>query len=95
METADGCWVNRPLRDVNRTVTARVGALFSWLWPRSAINNRAEVTKKCSLTSVQEEFYGRELIVADRDLVEQQADEILKDAHVTDVALLVVGDPFG
>lgn len=43
----------------------------------------------------QEEFYGRELIVADRDLVEQQADQILKDAHVTDVAFLVVGDPFG
>ncbi|TNM88134.1 diphthine methyl ester synthase [Takifugu flavidus] len=42
-----------------------------------------------------EEFYGRELIVADRDLVEQQADQILKDAHVTDVAFLVVGDPFG
>lgn len=43
----------------------------------------------------QEEFYGRELIVADRDLVEQQADQILKDAQATDVAFLVVGDPFG
>ncbi|XP_036971263.1 diphthine methyl ester synthase isoform X3 [Acanthopagrus latus] len=36
-----------------------------------------------------------ELILADRDLVEQGADEILKDADVTDVAFLVVGDPFG
>lgn len=43
----------------------------------------------------QEEYYGKELIVADRDLVEQEADEILKDADVTDVAFLVVGDPFG
>ncbi|XP_029355536.1 diphthine methyl ester synthase [Echeneis naucrates] len=40
-------------------------------------------------------FYGKELIVADRDLVEQRADEILKDANVADVAFLVVGDPFG
>ncbi|XP_029002008.1 diphthine methyl ester synthase isoform X3 [Betta splendens] len=44
---------------------------------------------------VLEEFYGKQLILADRDLVEQGADEILKDAEVTDVAFLVVGDPFG
>lgn len=43
----------------------------------------------------QEEFYGRELIVADRELVEQQAEQILEDARDTDVAFLVVGDPFG
>ncbi|XP_029939360.1 diphthine methyl ester synthase [Salarias fasciatus] len=42
-----------------------------------------------------EDFYGKPLILADRDLVEQGADEILKDADVTDVAFLVVGDPFG
>ncbi|KAM9410074.1 diphthine methyl ester synthase [Pholidichthys leucotaenia] len=42
-----------------------------------------------------EEFYGKQLILADRDLVEQGADEILKDADVSDVAFLVVGDPFG
>ncbi|KAA0712158.1 Diphthine methyl ester synthase [Triplophysa tibetana] len=42
-----------------------------------------------------EEFYGRELLLADRDVVEQQADEILKGADVSDVAFLVVGDPFG
>uniref|UniRef100_A0A3Q3WD93 diphthine methyl ester synthase n=1 Tax=Mola mola TaxID=94237 RepID=A0A3Q3WD93_MOLML len=44
---------------------------------------------------VLEEYYGKELIVADRDQVEQGADEILKDADVSDVAFLVVGDPFG
>ncbi|XP_063796160.1 diphthine methyl ester synthase [Pseudophryne corroboree] len=42
-----------------------------------------------------EEFYGRELILADRETVEQEADEILRDAAITDVAFLVVGDPFG
>uniref|UniRef100_A0A673ILP6 diphthine methyl ester synthase n=1 Tax=Sinocyclocheilus rhinocerous TaxID=307959 RepID=A0A673ILP6_9TELE len=42
-----------------------------------------------------EEYYGRELLLADRDIVEQQADEILKGADVSDVAFLVVGDPFG
>ncbi|XP_026179328.1 diphthine methyl ester synthase isoform X2 [Mastacembelus armatus] len=42
-----------------------------------------------------EEYYGKQLILADRELVEQGADEILKDADVTDVAFLVVGDPFG
>ncbi|XP_030898109.2 diphthine methyl ester synthase isoform X2 [Melopsittacus undulatus] len=43
----------------------------------------------------QEEFYGKELILADRETVEQEADNILKDADVCDVAFLVVGDPFG
>lgn len=42
-----------------------------------------------------EEYYGKQLILADRDLVEQGADQILEDADVTDVAFLVVGDPFG
>lgn len=43
----------------------------------------------------QEQFYGRSVIIADRDLIEQGADEILQDASSKDVALLVVGDPFG
>lgn len=47
------------------------------------------------MNDLQEEFYGRSLIVADRDLVEQGADEILQGAKCADVALLVVGDPFG
>ena len=42
-----------------------------------------------------EEFYGRELILADRDLVESGAEEILEDAKDDIVAFLVVGDPFG
>ncbi|CAG5862669.1 unnamed protein product [Menidia menidia] len=36
-----------------------------------------------------EEYYGKQLVLADRDLVEQGADEILKDADVTDVAFLL------
>ncbi|XP_076847814.1 diphthine methyl ester synthase [Brachyhypopomus gauderio] len=67
-----------------------------------------EVIKRCSrvyleaYTSVLtvgkealEEFYGRELLLADREMVEQVVDEILKGADVSDVAFLVVGDPFG
>lgn len=47
------------------------------------------------LTSFQEEFYGRELIIADREMVESFSDTILDKADVEDVALLVIGDPFG
>lgn len=42
-----------------------------------------------------ESFYKKPLILADREMVESSADEILKDADKEDVALLVVGDPFG
>lgn len=44
---------------------------------------------------LQEEFYGKNLEIADRDLVEQGADDILNGAVDGNVALLVVGDPFG
>ncbi|GAA5854411.1 hypothetical protein JCM5353_006711 [Sporobolomyces roseus] len=44
---------------------------------------------------VQESFYGKSIIVADRDMVETESDDILKDADKLDVAFLVVGDPFG
>lgn len=43
----------------------------------------------------KEAFYGKDLILADRDMVETESDEILRDADKQDVALLVVGDPFG
>ncbi|ODV64437.1 diphthine synthase [Ascoidea rubescens DSM 1968] len=42
-----------------------------------------------------EKFYGKEVILADRELVESGSDEILKDADKEDIAFLVVGDPFG
>ena len=43
----------------------------------------------------KEEFYGRPVILADREMVELQSDEILRDADKEDVSFLVVGDPFG
>ncbi|KAF5308167.1 hypothetical protein FQR65_LT06347 [Abscondita terminalis] len=67
-----------------------------------------EIIKKCERVYLEhytsiltcgidelEDFYGKKLIIADRDLVEQSADEILCDADKVDVALLVVGDPYG
>lgn len=43
----------------------------------------------------QEEFYGRPVIIADREMVESSSDAILASSSTTDVAFLVVGDPFG
>ena len=43
----------------------------------------------------KEAYYERELVLADRDLVETDSDAILQDAAHVDVSLLVVGDPFG
>lgn len=43
----------------------------------------------------KETFYEKPLILADRDMVETQSDDILRDADKEDVSLLVVGDPFG
>lgn len=40
-----------------------------------------------------EKLYGRKIILADRDLVEKKADEMLQKAEKKDVAFLVVGDP--
>lgn len=54
--------------------------------------------KQCShfplLFCFQSAFYGKEIIVADRTMVEQKSDEILRDADKVDVGFLVVGDAF-
>ncbi|GBF93120.1 diphthine methyl ester synthase-like [Raphidocelis subcapitata] len=42
-----------------------------------------------------EALYGKEVVVADREMVENDADLILEGADDLDVAFLVVGDPFG
>uniref|UniRef100_A0A1B0D3X0 diphthine methyl ester synthase n=1 Tax=Phlebotomus papatasi TaxID=29031 RepID=A0A1B0D3X0_PHLPP len=42
-----------------------------------------------------ENFYQRKLILADREMIEQHSDELFAHSIVKDVALLVVGDPFG
>ncbi|KAB0804511.1 hypothetical protein PPYR_01481 [Photinus pyralis] len=48
----------------------------------------------CGISEL-ESFYQKKLLIADRDLVEQSADTILQGADIEDVALLVVGDPYG
>ncbi|KAL1534781.1 diphthine methyl ester synthase [Salvia divinorum] len=42
-----------------------------------------------------ERVYGKSIIVSDREMVEEKADDMLLEAQVSDVAFLVVGDPFG
>ncbi|KAI9136368.1 tetrapyrrole methylase [Paraphysoderma sedebokerense] len=42
-----------------------------------------------------EKLYGREITLAHRETVEQEADMILEHAGQMNVAFLVVGDPFG
>jgi diphthine synthase len=42
-----------------------------------------------------EESYGREIEEADREFVESACDGVLNSAKTEDIALLVVGDPFG
>ncbi|KAG8992930.1 diphthine synthase [Tulasnella sp. 427] len=67
-----------------------------------------EVVKNCSRVYLEsytsilmvgkerlEAFYGREIVLADRDMVETASDAILENAANEDVALLVVGDPLG
>ncbi|PIA55516.1 hypothetical protein AQUCO_00700071v1 [Aquilegia coerulea] len=45
--------------------------------------------------STLEEMYGKPLIVADREMVEERSDDIFSEARESNVAFLVVGDPFG
>jgi diphthine synthase len=42
-----------------------------------------------------EALYGKPVVVADREMVENEADKILEGSETIDVAFLVVGDPFG
>nr|CAB3500788.1 unnamed protein product [Digitaria exilis] len=42
-----------------------------------------------------EKLYGKEITVADREMVEERVDQVLLEAADADVAFLVVGDPFG
>lgn len=45
--------------------------------------------------STLEGLYGRPVILADREMVEQGMEQILEEACTSDIAFLVVGDPFG
>ncbi len=44
---------------------------------------------------MQEKLYGKDIIVADRHMVESEAEKFLDPAVDKKVAFLVVGDPFG
>lgn len=41
----------------------------------------------------QEAFYGKDIVLADRNVVESEADSIYASAKDEDVSFLVVGDP--
>ncbi|KAK0222466.1 tetrapyrrole methylase [Armillaria nabsnona] len=62
-------------------------------------SSRVYLEAYTSILMVQKEkleaFYEKPLILADRDMVETESDEILANADTEDVSLLVVGDPFG
>uniref|UniRef100_A0A7N0R9S2 diphthine methyl ester synthase n=1 Tax=Kalanchoe fedtschenkoi TaxID=63787 RepID=A0A7N0R9S2_KALFE len=45
--------------------------------------------------SALETMYGKPITIDDREMVEEKADEMLSEASDCDVAILVVGDPFG
>ncbi|XP_057427519.1 probable diphthine methyl ester synthase [Lotus japonicus] len=46
-------------------------------------------------TTALETLYGKPITLADREFVEERADEFLSEARNAHVAFLVVGDPFG
>lgn len=45
--------------------------------------------------NILETFYGKEIILVSRDIVENNSDIIIDSAKNSDVSFLVVGDPFG
>lgn len=70
--------------------------------------NGLEAIKKCDLVYLEnytsvlncprldlEKFYGKKIILANRKMVENDNNEIIKDAKTKNVAFLVIGDPFG
>ncbi len=50
-------------------------------------------TLNCDVSEL-EELYGKKVILADREMVENQVDKILEEAKSQNVAFLVVGDVF-
>ena len=64
-------------------------------WPLTSISLSRLAYWLYIVFHLQEEYYGREVILADRDMVEQESDTLFEDADTDDIAFLVVGDPFG
>lgn len=79
------------------------------LWDEKDITVKGlEAVKKCDKVFLEsytsklgvdvkklEDFYGKKIIIADRDLVEKESDKIVESAKNSHVALLVIGDVFG
>lgn len=57
------------------------------------LENYTAILPGCEISDM-EAFYGKELIVADRDMVESASDKIIDKAKTGKVSVLVVGDPF-
>lgn len=57
------------------------------------LENYTAILPGCEIEEM-EKFYGKPLIVADRDMVESASDKIIEKAKSSKVSLLVVGDPF-
>ena len=57
------------------------------------LENYTAILPGCEISDM-EQFYGKELIVADRDMVESASDKIIEKAKSAKVSVLVVGDPF-
>jgi len=67
-----------------------------------------EIVKRCDFVYLEhytsilsvgieklEAFYGKKLILADREMVESGCETMLEQALLVEVAFLIVGDPFG
>lgn len=57
------------------------------------LENYTAILPGCEISEM-EAFYGKGLIVADRDMVESASDKIINKAKIAKVSVLVVGDPF-
>ena len=66
-----------------------------------------EIIKKCDFIYLEnytslfqstkeelEEFYGKKIILANRELMEEKTDQIIEQAKKKNVAVLIIGDPF-
>jgi diphthine synthase len=79
------------------------------LWDESDITVKGlDAVKNCSHVFLEsytsklgvpvsnlESFYGKKIILADREMVEKESDKILNPAKTENVAFLVIGDIFG
>lgn len=73
----------------------RLVGLSSPFFPFASILLVFPSLREFLLVFLQEQFYGKPITIADREMVESEADSFLSLSKNEDVAFLVVGDPFG